>query len=50
MLQSLAKEQWNRSGCQEGVGKVALCDIPVMMAEHDAAHREEIAQIGKMES
>ena len=43
ILRSLAKEQWNRSGWQEGVGKVALCDIPVMMAEHDAAHREEIA-------
>jgi hypothetical protein len=27
---------------QEGVGRVALCDLPSMMAEHDAAHRAEI--------
>jgi DinB family protein len=33
---------WLRAGVQEGLGPVALCDIPHMMAEHDEAHREEI--------
>src|SRR5262249_38225368 len=33
---------WLRAGVQEGVGRVALCDIPHMMAEHDDIHREEI--------
>jgi len=33
---------WLRAGVQEGVGPVALCDIPHMMAEHDDIHREEI--------
>ncbi|PYS30508.1 MAG: hypothetical protein DMG11_04885 [Acidobacteria bacterium] len=42
ILRSVTLEQWNRTGSQEGVGKVSLCDIPVMMAEHDAAHRHEI--------
>ena len=34
--------QWSRGGRQEGVGRVALCDLPAMMAEHDRAHRAEI--------
>ena len=33
---------WSNSGTQEGVGKVALCDLPAMMAQHDASHRAEI--------
>jgi len=33
---------WLRAGVQEGVGPVALCDIPAMMDEHDEAHRTEI--------
>jgi hypothetical protein len=33
---------WLRAGVQEGVGPVALCDIPAMMDEHDEAHRSEI--------
>jgi hypothetical protein len=33
---------WLRAGVQEGVGAVALCDIPAMMAEHDDVHRAEI--------
>src|SRR5262245_61682529 len=33
---------WLRAGVQEGVGAIALCDIPHMMAEHDEIHREEI--------
>ena len=42
LLRTIRSEQWSRSGTQEGVGRVALCDLPAMMAEHDAAHRAEI--------
>jgi DinB family protein len=42
LLRTVAPEQWSRAGTQEGVGRVALCDLPHMMAEHDASHRAEI--------
>ena len=42
VLKTLGVGDWTRRGQQEGVGAVALCDIPTMMAEHDAAHRQEI--------
>jgi hypothetical protein len=42
-LRAIRPDAWTREGTQEGVGAVALCDLPVMMAQHDAAHREEIA-------
>jgi hypothetical protein len=42
VLREVPAEAWARQGVQEGVGRVALCDIPAMMAEHDAAHRAEI--------
>jgi hypothetical protein len=41
-LGTLSAEQWRRDGSQEGVGPIALCDVPAMMAEHDAGHRGEI--------
>jgi hypothetical protein len=41
-LRAIAGEAWHRAGTQEGVGTVALCDLPAMMAEHDAGHRSEI--------
>jgi hypothetical protein len=41
-LARITPSQWTRRGLQQGVGPVSLCDIPTMMAEHDAAHREEI--------
>ena len=41
-LGAVRSEDWTRGGTQDGVGPVALCDIPAMMAEHDAAHRREI--------
>lgn len=44
LLRSLRAAQWSRSGIQEGVGQIALCDIPGMMAQHDSAHRAEIAE------
>jgi hypothetical protein len=43
LFRSLDAGQWSRGGTQEGVGKVALCDIPHMMAEHDDTHRAETA-------
>jgi len=42
LLRAVREEQWLRAGTQEGVGRVALCDLPAMMAEHDASHRAEI--------
>lgn len=41
-LRDLSAEDWLRSGLQEGVGPVSMCDIPAMMAEHDETHRLEI--------
>ena len=41
-LQRVTPQEWTRRGEQQGVGPVALCDIPNMMAAHDASHREEI--------
>ena len=43
-LRALSASEWERRGTQEGVGRVGLCDIPLMMAEHDAAHRAEIEE------
>jgi hypothetical protein len=45
-LEALARvtgAQWRRAGSQEGLGCVALADIPRMMAEHDRTHGVEIA-------
>jgi hypothetical protein len=41
-LRAIEADAWMRGGTQEGVGPIMLCDVPAMMAEHDAAHREEI--------
>ncbi|HVN99683.1 MAG TPA: DinB family protein [Steroidobacteraceae bacterium] len=41
-LAQLAPAEWELRGTQEGVGAVALCDLPVFMGQHDAAHRAEI--------
>jgi hypothetical protein len=43
-LRALTASEWERRGTQDGVGRVGLCDIPLMMAEHDAAHRDEIGE------
>ncbi len=42
LLRSVAEGSWERRGHQAGVGAIALCDLPAMMAEHDASHRQEI--------
>jgi DinB family protein len=44
LLQTTQSESWTRQGEQEGVGIVMLCDLPMMMAEHDAEHKKEIAE------
>jgi len=41
-LRTIAAEAWTRSGQQQGVGRVSLCDMPGFMSQHDAAHRGEI--------
>lgn len=41
-LRSLNGEQWKRKGTQEGVGALALSDLPGRMVEHDEEHRVEI--------
>lgn len=41
-LERVREEDWDRSGTQEGVGPVALADLPVLMSEHDSAHHAEI--------
>jgi DinB superfamily len=43
-LRHMTEEAWSRSGTQEGLGKVSLCDIPSMIREHDAAHKQEISR------
>lgn len=42
LLRTVAPDQWQRGGIQQGFGPVTLCDLPSMMAAHDAAHRAEI--------
>jgi len=42
LIASIRAEEWSRTGTQAGVGEVALCDLPAMMAEHDASHRREL--------
>ena len=41
-LWAVDDQSWFRSGTQEGVGRVALCDIPGFMLQHDFAHKTEI--------
>lgn len=43
-LRSLEPREWLRTGSQEGVGRIALCDLPNMMAEHDLSHQGEIRE------
>jgi hypothetical protein len=41
-LRTVAPQAWLRSGTQEGVGRVSLCDMPSFMLQHDTAHKAEI--------
>jgi len=45
ILADLTPSQWDRTGTQAGVGSLRLSDVPRMMAEHDASHREEIREL-----
>jgi DinB family protein len=44
-LRAVPTDAWDRAGEQEGVGRVALRDVPRMMQEHDRSHRGEIAAL-----
>jgi len=43
-LETLSPEAWMRSGTQEGVGSVSLCDMPAFLRQHDQAHVAEIEE------
>jgi hypothetical protein len=43
VFRALDPGEWVKDGDQDGVGPVSLCDLPSMMAAHDASHRREIA-------
>jgi hypothetical protein len=45
VLADLTPPQWERAATQVGVGALRLADVPRMMAEHDASHREEIREL-----
>jgi hypothetical protein len=45
LLRDVPNGDWTRTAEQEGIGAVALGDIPRMMVEHDRAHGEEIAAL-----
>jgi hypothetical protein len=44
LLRDVPTAAWARGGTLEGVGPVALCDLPALMDAHDAAHRAEIEE------
>jgi len=45
LLRGLPAAAWSRGGTQEGVGAVRLADLPRLMDEHDASHRDEVAAL-----
>jgi len=42
VFRQLDPDEWAKGGEQDGMGPVSLCDMPSMMAAHDASHRNEI--------
>jgi hypothetical protein len=44
-LRGLAAADWNRTGVQDGVGRICLADLPQKMAEHDQSHTQDIRQL-----
>jgi hypothetical protein len=44
MFRGLAPLDWTRSGTQEGIGAVSLCDMPELMRQHDESHKAEIRE------
>ena len=45
LLRGIAGDQWARRGRQEGVGPVALAELPRRILDHDLAHLNEIADL-----
>ena len=45
LLRGIAGDQWARSGRQEGVGPVAIAELPRRILDHDLAHLNEIADL-----
>ncbi|HMF09840.1 MAG TPA: DinB family protein [Thermoanaerobaculia bacterium] len=45
VLRHAARSDWKRRARQEGVGRISLDDIPRQMAQHDASHTREIAEL-----
>ena len=45
LLRAIHNSTWTRRGVQEGVGPITLEDVPRMMAAHDRAHTDEIANL-----
>jgi hypothetical protein len=44
-LRDVSNGDWSRTAEQEGIGTVALGDIPRMMVEHDREHEQELARL-----
>ena len=44
-LREVSNGDWSRTAEQEGIGTVALGDIPRMMVEHDREHERQIAAL-----
>ena len=44
-LRRVTEPQWRRFGVQEGVGRLALSDLPKMMLEHDRSHLRELVEL-----
>ena len=44
VLGAVPATDWMRDGTQDGVGPVSLCDMPVFLRQHDAAHMAEIRE------
>ncbi len=45
LLRAIHNSLWARRGLQEEVGPITLEDVPRMMAAHDRAHTDEIANL-----
>ncbi len=44
-LRGATRSDWKRRAEQEGVGRICLEDVPRQMAQHDAAHTQDIAAL-----
>jgi DinB superfamily len=44
-LRGLSRADWKRRATQESVGRITLEQIPIMMAEHDRSHTQEVRNL-----